>query len=180
MPINFLVDTFEPPYIEGLFPSTLRVMRTPLVGQGLADFAWYCGHTVTLEHKSIDQAMQEMGGRLDTQLIRYTQHAEEVGLVIDGVALPLHGQPKCQLWKFNGFTWERSHHIINRSWEAFQSYLWRLDKEGITVYQAPTLAALCLAIASYVHNSLKTEHQTLKRFVKTKPIILEDKASPPL
>ena len=173
MPHVLYIDTFEPKGVEALFPSTITATRQYLVGSGYADYMWHCGHLITLEHKTIEQAISEMGGRLDEQLRRYTQNADEVGLVIDGVATPVDGEPACLVWQQRGAAWI-PRRKVHRPWEAFQSYLWRLDKEGITVYQAPTMGALCLSIASFVHNSFKPEHKTLRRYIKTKPIHMPD------
>jgi len=180
MPIPLVIDVFEQMGIEGLFPSSLTMIRQNLVPLGLADFVWNCGHTVTLEHKTIEQAMTEMGGRLDDQLRKHTQHASEVGLITDGVVTPIEGEAACRLWvpSKDGKVWVPRRQKIHVSWESYQAYLWQLDKEGITIYQAPTLQAMCNAIAAFVHNSLKPEHKSLRRYVKTKPIIMEEEGKP--
>ena len=177
MPPVLYIDVFEDKSIDAMFTPSVEVVRQSLVGPGYGDFMWHCGHVVTLEHKTIDQAMNEMGGRLDEQLRRYTQNADEVGLVIDGVATPILGKPECMVWRFGGgMRWE-PRYKVHRSWEMFQSYLWRLDKEGITVYQAPTIESLCLAIESFIHNSFKPEHKTLRRYIKTKPVYLPNEGT---
>ena len=177
MPPVLYVDVFEDKAIDAMFTPSVEIVRQSLVGAGYADFMWHCGHVVTLEHKTIDQAMNEMGGRLDEQLRRYTQNADEVGLVIDGVATPIPGKPECLVWKFGGaMRWEPKYKV-HKSWEMFQAYLWRLDKEGITVYQAPTISSLCLSIEAFIHNSFKEEHKTLKRYIKTKPVYLPDEGT---
>ncbi len=184
-----ILDVYESDEMNTYLSQTLQVFRQNLVPTGMADIMWNCGHTITLEHKTIEQAMTEMGGRLDQQLYKHSHHADEVGLVIDGVVMPVPGEPACYLYKYQKvkrtFTQEmRKRHgklepkKIYVSWEAFQAYLWRLDKEGFTVYQAPTLESLCLGISAFVHNSLKPEHQSLRRYIKSKPVIWEEKDQP--
>jgi hypothetical protein len=184
-----VLDVFESPKMEEYLAKTLQVTRHNMVSLGFADVMWNCGHTVTLEHKTIEQAMTEMGGRLDDQLRKHSQHADEVGLIIDGMATPVENEQACYLWQSSrdgklftrqsrrrGKTQEpRKVHV---SWEAFQAYLWRLDKEGFTVYQSPTLESLCLAVSAFVHNSMKSEHKSLRRYVKTKPVIWEEQDKP--
>jgi ERCC4-type nuclease len=50
------------------------------------------------------------------------------------------------------------------------SYLWSLDKLGISVYHTSTLAATVWALKSFVDDSQKTEHTLLKHYVRTKAI----------
>ena len=158
-----VLDVYESKEMELYLSKTLQIHRQNLVPLGMADIMWNCGHIITLEHKTVEQAMSEMGGRLDQQLYKHSHHADEVGLVIDGIAMPIAGEAACYLYTYNktkrtftqqfrkrnGKAEPRKIHV---SWEAFQAYLWRLDKEGFTVYQSPTLESLCLAISAFVHN----------------------------
>ena len=175
-----VVDVFERPEMEVELSKTLIVQRHNLVHLGLADIFWYCGHRVTLEHKTIESVFQEMGGRLDDQLRKHSRNAEEVGLVIDGIATPVPGERKCYLWSQSrdGAIFYPRKRKIGKSWEEYQAYLWRLDKEGFTIYQAPTLESLCLAISAFVYNSMKPEHKSLRRDVKTKPVVWEEEDTP--
>lgn len=170
---TIVVDVFESQTVEIELSKTLKVMRHNLVHEGLADFYWYCGHRVTLEHKTMEQVLQEMGGRLDTQLRRYSQNAEEVGLIIDGFATPRPNEPACDLWsrsKTRGVFYKRNR-PAKHSWEALQAYLWRLRKEGFLVYEAPDLESMCLALSAFVYNSVKPEHKTLKHYRKVRPVL---------
>jgi len=81
---TIILDVFERPEMEVYLSKTLTVIRHNLVTLGLADVMWNPGHIITLEHKTIEQAMSEMGGRLDDQLRKHSRHADEVGLIIDG------------------------------------------------------------------------------------------------
>ena len=177
---TIILDVFERPEMETYLSQTLVVQRQNLVSVGVGDIMWWCGHLVSLEHKTIDQAMLEMGGRLDEQLRKHSRNADEVGLIIDGIATPIPGERACQLWtirKDNKLIYPRKRKI-HIPWETFQAYLWRLDKEGFTVYQAPDLSSMCLAISAFVYNSIKPEHQSLRRYIKTKPVIWEEENKP--
>ncbi len=169
-----VVDVFESQRVADALAKTLHVERMNLVHIGVGDFYWVTDHRISLEHKSMEQVIAEMGGRLDNQLRKHTQHAEEVGLVIDGLATPRYDKPGCHIWrKAKAGTVFVKHRTVNTSYEALQAYLWRLDKEGITVYQAPDVPSLCSAISAFVFNSLKDENKSLRRYVKTKPIVWE-------
>lgn len=182
-PAIFL-DIFESSDMEKLLSQTLTVTRMNLVPTGMGDIVWNCGHWVSLEHKDIQQVLAEMGGRLDDQLRKHTQHADEVGLIYNGFATPVPGKRACYVWERSktGDTFQKKGRYnpktkkyvpieFGHSWEELQAYLWRLDKMGITVYQAPDLSSLCLAVSAFVYNSFKAEHKTLERYVKTKPIL---------
>jgi len=186
--VAVVLDIFESDEMEGYLSKTLQVARHNMVSIGVGDLFWNCGHTVSLEHKTIEQAMTEMGGRLDDQLRKHSHNADEVGLIIDGIATPVPNEHACYLWRQSKdektFTRQGRRQKgstayipmkIHVSWEAFQAYLWRLDKEGFTVYQSPTLESLCLAVSAFVHNSMKPDHKSLRRYVKTKPVIWEEK-----
>lgn len=173
---TIVVDVFEKADFAKELAKTLVVYRENLVPLGLADVYWFCGHRITLEHKTIEQVFQEMGGRLDDQLRKHSRHAEEVGLVIHGIATPCLNEPRCDLWlpSKDGQIFYKSRRKIGKPWEAFQAYLWRLDKEGFTVYQAPTVESLCLAISAFVYNSMKSDFKSLRRYVKTQPVVWEE------
>lgn len=177
MPI-VLIDVFESPEIErGLRRCGLNVQRISLVNAGVADLFWY-GHgdtRFTLEHKTVSQVVAEMGKRLDTQLRKHSQNADDVGLIMDGVAVPnlKHGGTdfyrEVESAKGKRIYVKSGHSAIH--YEAFTAYLWRLEKEGFAVYSFPNVEALCLGVASFVFNSQKAEHSTLRRYAKTKPVL---------
>ncbi len=179
------VDVFESPDFEALLARNLTVVRMNLVPTGMGDVVWFSDHWISLEHKDMQQVLAEMGGRLDDQLRKHTQHVDEVGLVFNGFATPVPNKRACYVWerdkkgefrrkgRYDKTTKRYTPIEFGRSWEELQAYLWRLDKMGITVYQAPDLPSLCLAISAFVYNSFKPEHKTLERYNKTKPIMWE-------
>jgi len=181
---QIILDVYESADFKSYLERTLHVDQVNMVSTGMADITWYTDHSITLEHKTAHSVLMEMGKRLDDQLRKHTNHATEVGLVINGLLTPVPGMRACYVWqqtntkewfhivqKKNRQTNQWEPFIIHRSWEEYQAYLWSLDKEGITVYQAPTLETLASAISAFVHNSHKPEHRTLRRYVKTKPIL---------
>jgi len=187
------LDVFEAKETELYLAQTLTVVRQNMVHMGYGDIVWNCGHLESMEHKTIEQAMTEMGGRLDDQLMKHSQNADNVSLVIDGVVTPVPGEPACYLYRYDKLTKtlkpqmemkarnrKPQHKKIGVQWEAWCAYTWALDKQGFTVYQAPHLEAMCSAISAYVYNSLKPEsdHTTFKRYIKTKPVIHEEAKSP--
>lgn len=185
-----ILDVFEAKETELYLAKTLQVVRQNMVPLGLGDIVWNHGLMESLEHKTIEQAMTEMGGRLDDQLMKHSQHADNVGLVIDGVVVPVPGERACYLYRYDKISrilkpqmdshkkGKPTQKKIPVSWESWQAYVWRLDKEGFTVYQAPHLEAMCLAVSAYVHNSFKPDHSTFKRYQKTSPIIHEEADKP--
>ncbi len=182
-----VLDVFEAKETELYLAQTLQVVRQNMVPLGLGDIVWNCGHIESMEHKTIEQAMTEMGGRLDDQLMKHSQNADNVSLVIDGVVIPVPGEPACYLYRYDRITKTLKPQMeqkarkkkpvqkkINIAWESWSAYKFALDRNGFTVYEAPHLEAMCLMISSFVHNSLKDDHTTFKRYIKTKPVIHED------
>ena len=168
-----VVDVHEPEEVSlGLQKYQIITGRQNLVPKGYADIYWV-GHgdiTYTLERKTASQVVSEMGYRLDQQLTKHTQHVNEVGLIIEGIATPLDGGGT-QFWRLSKdgkyFNKDRTSPI---GYEAYAAYLWRLDKQGIAVYQFANLEALCLGVAAIISNTNKAEHQGLGNYRKTRKI----------
>lgn len=168
-----LVDVFEAPDIAaGLKRNSIQVIEQNLVPLGVGDIYWmgHGGTRFSLERKTVFELPTVIGRRLDTQLRKHTANADDVGLIIEGIATPTT----------NGETWlwEKSHddktfyrkRLSKFRYHAMMSYLWRLEKEGINVFFFPDKASLCLGVAGFITNSLKAEHSTLKGYGKTKKI----------
>ena len=171
--LTALVDIHEPLEISaGLQKYQIIVGRQNLVPKGFADIYWigYNNITYTLERKTASQVVSEMGYRLDEQLTKHTQHVDEVGLIIEGIATPLEGGGT-QFWgqsQDNDFFYKTRHSPIG--YEAFSAYLWRLDRQGIAVYTFANLDSLCLGVASIISNTNKSEHRGLGNYRKTRKI----------
>ena len=167
------VDVHEPIEVsEGLQRYHIIVSRQNLVPKGFADIYWvgYDNITYTLERKTAEQVVSEMGYRLDEQLTKHTQHVNEVGLIIEGIATPLEGGGT-QFWEQHkggeAFFRGRTSPV---GFEAYSAYLWRLDKQGIAVYNFANLDALCLGVASIISNTNKSEHRGLGNYRKSHKI----------
>ena len=169
------VDHFESESFIYLLSQGLTVTKTNLVQSGVGDVFWSAqNQRYSLEHKTIHGVFSEMHGRLDQQLRKHQANADIVGLVIDGIATPIPGSRKSQVWHMNrtGQVFVKGR-VINRPWEELQSYLFALNDLGILTYTAPTEAALALGVMSMVYNSHKTEHSTLQTHIKSRKPLWE-------
>jgi hypothetical protein len=169
-----MLDIHEAPELEqGLRRNFIDVARLNLVPLGVADIYWLGleAKKFTLEHKTAQQFIQEMGQRLDDQLRKHSQHADDVAVVIDGIFTP-RKEGGCDLWRLakHGKTFYKVGHV-EKSYEAVWAFIWSLDKMGFSVYPFPDIDSLCLGVASFIANSLKKEHFSLRRYVKTRPVM---------
>lgn len=155
----------------------LTIVRQNLVPLGLLDFFWIGATSLryTLENKTAKELLSEMGGRLDEQLRRATNHADDVGLIWRGVITPTSDGRGCYPWYLS----KQNPKIMVRgkssphSYQEVMGYIWGLEHTGISVYNVPDWRTMCRAIAEFVYNTLKAEHKTLQRYHKTKPVILD-------
>ena len=177
-----VVDTFESPEFEvALQRYQLNTVRDYLVGKGLADVYWIGQGSIkyTFEHKTAIQAASEMGERLDGQLRKHSQHADVVGLIIDGVMTPRDGGG-IDFWKLSEAKKKGAKPIFYKyrhskmGYEVLQAYLWSLNRDGIYAFTFPTLDALGLGLAAFISNSLKTKHNTLTHHIRSKPVTWEE------
>lgn len=181
---SILLDVFESPAMEQQLSKTLIVNRANLVPLGLGDVTWHCGHVVSGEHKTIEQLAGEMGNRLDEQLRKHCEHAEEVFLAVDGLVTPVPGEKACYKWRSNKegtaffieTEWRsKKPKKLHHSWEEIAAYCYSIwSRFGIMTLMAPTLEGLCLSISAMVYNSHKPEHNSLTSYVKHKPIIFTE------
>jgi len=168
--------------VEGELSKYLTVVRQNMVHLGLADFFWVGldNKRFTIEHKTGTEFMQTMGNRLDTQLRKHSQNADDVTLLIEGVIQPTPDGKKCFVWKPS----QKNRNIMVKGFESYHSYqevmgyIWSLEHNGFTVVQVPDWRTMCRAIAEFVYNTLKAEHRALRHYVKTKPIVVDPGASP--
>jgi len=170
--MSFIVqDVYEPDYMERLLSTFMQVHRQNLVQQGLCDYFWSAidGHSITIERKYWLDLLNSLG-RLEKQLRTATNHADEVGLLVEGVALPLAGGEIAIFQESKNDRYLRRVKISGAKYADVMAYLWRLDKEGISVYHTSTISGSAWALKSFVENSQRTEHTLLKHYVRTKPI----------
>lgn len=164
-------DVYEPDYMAQLLSTVMSVQRQNLVQQGLCDYFWFAvdGHSITIERKTWLDLLNSMD-RLQKQLRTATNHAQEVGLLVEGVALPLTGGEIAVFQEGKSEKYLRRIKISGVKYDTVMAYLWRLDKEGISVYHTSSIAASAWALKSFVENSQKTEHTLLRQYVRTKAI----------
>ncbi|KKN60931.1 hypothetical protein LCGC14_0527300, partial [marine sediment metagenome] len=106
--------------------------------------------------------------------------------VYDAIITPSLTGKGCTLWEISGSVKSRSTRNGRKfgtqmfkfseypatSYEELCGFLWRLDREGFTVYGFPDWVAMCRGIATFVYNTLKREHSVLRKFTKTRPVII--------
>lgn len=173
MPV-IMIDIFQSAEFEAALSKYLTCVRTNMVPLGLADVFWQAGHRITLEHKKVGSFLSEAGQRLDNQLRKHTQHADEVGLIIEGMITP-HPHGGSQIWEeaVSSKVFYKKHRDAV-GYEAIMAYVWSLHENwGINTYFFPNLEALALGVAAFVSNSLKPDHQTLQRYGRSKPVLWE-------
>lgn len=170
--MSFIVqDIYEPDYMARLLSMFMQVKKENLVQKGLCDYFWFAvdGHSITIERKYWLDLLSSLG-RLEKQLRVATNHADEVGLLVEGVALPLAGGEIAIYQEGKNDRYLRRVKISGAKYADVMAYLWRLDKEGISVYHTSTIAGTAWALKAFVENSQKTEHTLLKHYVRTKAI----------
>lgn len=168
---SIVVDIYEPDILANMLSSFMAVQRQNLVQKGLCDFFWFAvdGHSITIERKYWTDLLSSLG-RLEKQLRTATNHANEVGLLVEGVAVPLAGGEIAIYQEGKNDKYLRRVKIVGTKYADIMAYLWRLDKEGISVYHTTTLAASAWTLKSFVENSQKIEHTLLRHYVRTKAI----------
>jgi hypothetical protein len=163
--------------IEKELSKYLTIVRQNLVPLGLGDYFWVGVDSLryTLEHKTARELLSDMGNRLDTQLRKNTQNADDVGLIWNGIITPTRNGKGCYPWSVS----KTDSSVMVRgkasphSYQEVIGYIWSLEHNGISVYNVPDWRTMCRAIAEFVYNTLKPDHKTLRRYVKTKPIVLD-------
>jgi hypothetical protein len=186
-----LVDTFEPSLIyEGIVAQLPQSTRFSLNNLGRADYFWWSvdNRTIQFERKTWGEIL---GGtdKVEEQLTREYTQADETNLLVEGVALPsavgvetykpkpckLHSGPKPSCFVCKGkpvVAHSYSYGSPNKPqyglWDKITSWLWQLDKAGIGVYYSPSDMYTARTLVSIFNNSQKSEHTTLRRYIRPK------------
>lgn len=165
-----MMDTFEVSYMEQCLQQLLLVNRRNLVHMGVGDYYWDTGTRYSLEHKTGSQAISESGQRLDQQLRKHLDNADQVGLIISNFVTP-SPDGDCVVWTKQWsqprqrWSW-KLHETVHKSFAAYQGYLWQLQILGIGVFHFDCLDSMALGIAEFVFNSHKHKHTTLMRHLR--------------
>ncbi len=172
---NIIQDIHEPDDMERMLSMFMQVKRHNLEPLGLCDYMWFAAdsHQITLERKTwFDFMDMKQIGRLENQLNKALKIPKEVGLIVEGIALPLAGGETAIYKPGRKEGYLRLIKIFPTKYDFVMAFLWRLDKEGITVYHTPTIEATAWALKAFVENSQKPEFTTLKRYarLRTTPV----------
>lgn len=173
------IDTFEPVELEKLLAQACPIQRQSLNAMGFADILCYAadGHRIQIENKQIDEVLSAIDDTED-QLRRQYDKAEESLLCIRGIAEPAVDGIQTYIPSNKGMIYHKSRKHRGMSYSGWRSWLYSLDKAGITVLEVPNLTAMAIAISSIYHNSQKAEHQTLRRYIKPKKNLTEEGDEP--
>ena len=177
--MTILLDIFEPVEIEHLIAQTTDVTRLALNSKGFADYLFYAfdGHRIQVERKQTDEVLGSMD-KVEEQLGRELQNeVEETILLIEGVCEPVFGlKMATQTWrktktKRNVMVPGRTY---NCSYTGYQAWKNQLDKAGVTIVETFDYTATAMTLVALYQNAQKSEHKTLRRYIKER-IYIESK-----
>jgi len=177
-----VIDTFEPGDLERMLSMFLSVSRENLEKRDLCDFFWFAGdvHPVTLERKTWRDMIGsiEKGGhrsvdsRLESRLRKASRIPNiEVGIILEGVALPLAGGETALFAEGKNDKYLRKVYISQMKYDAIWAILWQLrTKWGIITYPTSSMMATAWVVQTFVKNSQKAEFNILQHYVRTTPV----------
>lgn len=169
---NIVVDVYEPDYMAQMLSSFMQVGRQNLVQQGLCDYFWFSGdgHSITMERKEWSDLLANLA-RLEKQLRTATNHADEVGLIAEGVPIPLAGGEIALYQMGKSDKYLRRTKISGVKYASVMAYIWQLRRTAnITTYFTSTIQATAWALKTFVENSQKQESTLLQHYVRTRQI----------
>jgi len=171
--MSFIVqDVYEPDYMAQMLSSFMQVQRQNLVQQKLCDYFWFGGdgHSITMERKEWSDLMANLA-RLEKQLRVATNHADEVGLIVEGVAVPLAGGEIALYQIGKNPKYLRQTKISSMQYASIMGYIWQLRRvANITTYFTSTIQATAWALKTFVENSQKADSNLLQHYVRTRQI----------
>ena len=183
MPLRTItVDVHEPDKIKDLLrklPLNVNVVGTSTVN--MADYVWHNGDRLFMwERKKHRELLGEIGGILDSQLLRYTDNYPDalVGIIQEGMITPTP-DGLCQTWDKK---WPKNRKsptyatgkIVPTRYSAYMAYLFQRFCEGIYHINSEDEVDTARTIGSFVYNSFKDEHKGLNRNV----VVKSDKRKP--
>ena len=166
-----MVDTYEPSYMGQLLSAFMQVQVENLVQKGLCDYFWFAGdgHSITMERKEWSDLLANMP-RLEKQLRTATNHADEVGLIAEGVPVPLAGGEIALYQMGKSDKYLRQVKISGVKYNSVMAYIWQLKRTAnITTYFTSTIQATAWALKTFVEGSQK-ESNLLQHYVRTRQI----------
>jgi len=172
--MTILVDVFEPKEIEEILKQVVPTIRMSLnhSEEGFADYLWFAvdGHRIQVERKqsgeilsSLDDVEEQLGREINNGV-------EETILLIEGVCGPVPGFSRATQTYIKPKKSSRNMLIegkkFNVNYVGLQAWKSQLDKAGITIVETFDWEATALTLVALYNNSQKSEHTTLRRYIK--------------
>ncbi len=171
--MSFIIqDVYEPDYMAQLLSMFMQVQKQDLGQHGMCDYFWFAGdgHSITMERKEWSDLLANLA-RLEKQLRIATNHADEVGLIVEGVAVPLAGGEIALYRMGKNDKYLRQVKISGTKFASAMAYIWQLRRTAnITTYFTSTIQATAWALKTFVENSQKQGSILLQHYVRTRQI----------
>ena len=172
---SIFVDVHEPSLILTTLQRSLNAIKMPNEPKGLADYWWNNGNIQMWERKQSRELLGAIGGKLDTQLLKYKSNYPNavIGIIQEGLITPADSG-KCQLWRRTKSRGKKPRSIyvmgpeVPVDYVSYRAYLYRREMEGFPVIITESEWDTAITLASMVYNSYKKEHMGLNRYVTTK------------
>jgi len=165
--LPMVVDEFEP--LEDILPL-LQQSIPATVGQlnrfGFADYFWqaYDMHTIQVERKQNGEVLSDLDA-VEEQLVREYNSAAENIIIVEGYIVPTaSGCGTLKQVKGKSIRYISREYRV--SYSMFMSWLWQLDKCGITHFFTADLSGTAMLLSTMYKNSQKAEHSTMRRYIK--------------
>jgi hypothetical protein len=173
--LTILVDVHEPAIIKLQLQKTLHVVSNANEPMGIADYWWNNGQIQMWERKKSRELLSEIGGILDTQLLKYkAAHPDAgIGIIQEGFITPSE-EGRCQLWKKTKSKGKRTRYLFTQGpvvpmdYVAYRAFIYRREMEGIPVIITEDERDTAWTLSAILYNSMKSDHVGLRRYVTTK------------
>lgn len=179
---SIVLDVYEPDDLYRMLSMFLQVNKENLEKRDLCDIFWFAGdgHPITLERKTWRDLISsiEKGGyravdsRLESRLRKASKIPDiEVGIILEGVALPLAGGETALFVEGKNDKYLRRTFISGMKYDSIWAILWQLrTKWNIITYQTGSMIGTAWMVKTFVENSQKTEFNILQHYVRTTPV----------
>ena len=167
-----VVDVYEPDYMNQLLSAFMQVQKQNLVQQELCDYFWFAGdgHSITMERKEINDLLANFD-RLEAQLRKATNHANEVGLIVEGIPVPLEGGELAIYEQGKNEKYLHRTKINGTKFVRMSGYLLDLKRTAnITTYFTTTIKGTAWMLKTMVENSQKPSTDIMQHYVRTRQI----------
>lgn len=170
--ISLVVDTFEPAEVKEEVKASIPISVVTLAKTGFCDYLWtgYDGHLITAERKEV----HDLAGRVDDLEVQLKNAIKAVGdkgeviLIVEGLMIPVGNATMLYKQKRDGTIFFQDR-IANRPYAYYMSFIYALDKLGVSTYWTGSMQGTASALVSFVKESNKPEFTTFNRYIKAKP-----------